>query len=431
MLMGKAGTGKSYTILQRCAADESYGLICSTTGVSAVNLGATTINSALGYFDTDSLKDGYLKGSIIRRLHSLAKDYRRLIIDEMSMMEAEQLTYIYRGVRDANDYRDIEEPLGILLTGDLLQLPPINASWIFESPYWPQFEANQETLTKNWRQHDPKFAEAMNAVRRGDGALGAELLESCGCQWHSMRHIGFDGTTILPDNASVSRHNEAALDGVQGEDISNLLVNRRWGKQRSEWSQSPRTREWGIPPTIQMKISAYVMILSNQSDGEGGFLYVNGDCGHVLAFDVPPQAEPFFCIQLVRGGEVYVHRVVRNVETEDKPQGFSGPTVSKNDERNGLVYLERPHYRSKTQKYVLGQISYWPVRVAYASTVHKSQSLTLDRCQIDFRGAFMGKPAMLYTSISRCRSAEGLRLVGDREMFAKRCQVDEKVRRWL
>lgn len=431
MLVGKAGTGKTYTVMQRVAEDESYGLLTSSTGVSAVNLGATTINSALSYFDTASMRDSYLQGHLIRKVRSIAQDYRRIILDEMSMTPAEQLNYLYRAVRDANNYSDVAEPLGILLTGDLAQLSPINDQWIFESPYWPRFTANQETLTKNWRQGDEKFIAALNAIRCGNGKAGADLLSACGVQWHSSRDVDFPGTTILPDNASVSRHNEAALDRVQGEKL--VVQSRRWGKQRSEWGENRRTKEWGIPPRMELKLGAYVMLLSNMPDGAGGFHYVNGDCGEIVAFDVPPpsRGEAFFCVKLRRGGEVYVHRLVRNVETDDKPQGFSGPSISKIDERDGLVYMERPHYRAKVGKYVLGQIQYWPLRVAYSSTIHKSQSLTLDAVQFDFRGAFAGKPAHVYVALSRCKSVAGLRLVGDVDMFVKRVCADERVREWL
>jgi ATP-dependent DNA helicase PIF1 len=428
LLVGKAGCGKSHTILQRCSEDESYGIITSSTGVSAVNLGATTLNSCLGYFDTASMRDSYLQGHLTRRVHAIAKDYRRIILDEMSMTPAEQLTYLYRAVRDANGYRDVEQPMGILLTGDFCQLPPVNAPWIFESPYWPRFQANQEILTKNWRQGDPRFVDALNAVRSGDGGLGAELLSAYGIRWEVQRDVDFEGTTILPDNASVSRHNEAALDRVSGQSL--VVYSRRWGRQRSEWGENKKTREWGIPPRMELKIGSYVMILSNYPDGNGGFYYVNGDCGwiraHVLATNYVPE---HFVVELVRGGDVCVWQSVRSVETDTKPESFSGPTIIAKDDHN--VYMEREHYRAKNSKYVLGQIQYWPLRLAYASTVHKSQSLTLDRCQIDFRGAFVGKPAMLYVALSRCKSLAGLRLVGDRETFAKRVAVDERVRGWL
>ncbi len=72
-----------------------------------------------------------------------------------------------------------------------------------------------------------------------------------------------------------------------------------------------------------------------------------------------------------------------------------------------------------------------PLRLAYASTIHKSQGLTLDNVQIDFRDRFFGNPGMMYVALSRCRTPEGLRLVGTEEMMIKRTVVNQKVKRFL
>src|SRR5262249_46922767 len=79
---------------------------------------AITINSALRYFDTPSMKDAFLTGHLTRTLHKIAKDKRRIIIDEGSMLEAEQLGFLYRAVEEANRYPDVKQPLGITIVGD-------------------------------------------------------------------------------------------------------------------------------------------------------------------------------------------------------------------------------------------------------------------------------------------------------------------------
>jgi ATP-dependent DNA helicase PIF1 len=76
-------------------------------------------------------------------------------------------------------------------------------------------------------------------------------------------------------------------------------------------------------------------------------------------------------------------------------------------------------------------VEYYPMRLAYASTCHKSQGLSLDRAQVDFRNPFFGANSMLYVSLSRVRTFEGLRIVGNKETFVARCKVDPKVTRWL
>ena len=83
------------------------------------------------------------------------------------------------------------------------------------------------------------------------------------------------------------------------------------------------------------------------------------------------------------------------------------------------------------KRFVLGQVEYLPLQLAYASTVHRSQGLSLDRVQFDFRNDFAKQPAMMYVSMSRCRSLAGLRLVGQPERFVRQVNIDERVRPWL
>jgi len=119
-----------------------------------------------------------------------------------------------------------------------------------------------------------------------------------------------------------------------------------------------------------------------------------------------------------------IPKLIRSVSSKDKPTGWTATT------RTG-GYHAHPHIDDRSRQHVLGQVEYYPLRLAYASTIHKSQGLSLDRIQFDFRNHFAGSPAMCYVAISRCRTLEGLRLVGQPEVFAKKCKCDPKVARWL
>lgn len=423
-LTGKAGCGKTYGLIQEAAAEGSSIQLCSTTGISAINLGATTLNSTLGYFDTDSLRDSFLNGHLTRRLHELALARRVLAIDEGSMLEADQLDLIYRGVEEANRYRDVTSPLGIRLVGDFAQLPPVQGRWAFEADCWRFFAAATTRLDKVWRQDGGAFLDALNAAREGDGGAAAEILTTAGATWHTSRDEAFDGTTILPKNALVNRHNALVLAKHPGKVIE--VRSRRWGKQRSEWGENSRTHEWGIPQVAEFKIGAYVMILAN--DFEAG--YVNGDCGHIAEFNADGSVE----VELVRDGNVVqVSRIVRHVELPSKPDDIDMTAVSHGDylAKTHTRRRESPSGRTKVAGYVLGQVEFAPIRLAWASTVHKSQGLSLDACQVDFRDSFFASPAMLYVALSRCRTLDGLRLVGMREVFVRACRMDERVRRYV
>ncbi len=404
---GRAGTGKTFWCKQQIAADPGWGLLCATTGIAAVNLDATTINSQLAYFDTDSLRDNYLQGGLTRKLHELALQHRRLVIDEVSMMAAEQLDLIYRALSEANGYRDIKEPMGLVLVGDFAQLPPIKARWAFDATCWPAFAANTTRLTKIYRQDQLEFLDALDAARRGDGERAAGILTSVGVQWHTERSLAFPGTTIVAKNDDVDRHNNLMLDRMPGPLIN--VTSRRWGKGAAD-------AKWkNVPERLQLKLGAYVMILSNENVE---WRWVNGDCGTIVGNEGSQ-----FQVRLVRNGEVVsIPKLVRSQTQKDKPANFHGGREE--------GYCARPH-RDGKGRYVTGQVEYFPLRLAYASTVHKSQGLSLDAVQIDLRQGFMSSPAMAYVALSRCRTLQGLRLVGQPEVLGRHCHADPRVREWL
>lgn len=424
-ITGPAGTGKTFNQVKAVAEDPSYGVLSATTGIASVNLGAITIHSLLKYSDTRVLRDHFLTGALQRTIHPLAKQFRRLIIDEVSMADAEQLDLWYRGVEEANRYVDVPSPMGITLVGDFAQLPPVKARWAFEASCWKRFAENSTRLTKVWRQDGGPFLEALNLIRRGCGETGANLLVGAGAHFDTALDTEFDGTTILPVNKQVGKYNMIALDRVPGKSFK--VTSRRWGQQRSEWGQNAKTKEWGIPPEVELKVGAYVMLLANHSD----FQWVNGDCGWITEHGKDGDDE-WLTVRLARNGKhERIWPLVRGVEHSDKPHDWTEHATRVPTSEDDGSWIPRPHYRARVKRYVTGQVEYFPLRLAYATSVHKSQSLTLDKIQVDFRNHFFSQPAMLYVALSRCRTLQGLRLVGQREVFAKHCNFDPRIKEWL
>jgi ATP-dependent DNA helicase PIF1 len=407
LLTGAAGCGKTFEIKRRIRENDLYGVMVSTTGVSAINLGTTTINSLLSYFDTESLMDRYVSGKLGKRLYSIGRKVKHLVIDEISMMDGEQLDILYDAVEENNHVHGDAE-LGIVICGDFCQLQPVKAKWAFQARCWPAFAENVVRMTTMYRQSDPRFLEALMFARQGKGKECMEIMREIVTFGGSLTSA-FEGTTVMGTNPKVDRFNNYALSKLPGK--VELFASYRWGRERGEWKY--------IPKVLELKEGCLVMILSNDAPA---FSYANGDLGHVV--DLEPGKN--INVRLIRNGSVVeIDLITRNFTSTDPPPRGT-PTWDKKGEHDGSPYYDGP-----SNRWVYGGITFYPIRLGYATTVHKTQSLTLDRVQVDFRDNFTGQPNMAYTALSRCKTPEGLRIIGTPELMAKRIKVHEEVLEWL
>lgn len=421
---GPAGTGKTFLQQQVIRNNPSHGILCATTGVAAINLGSITLNSILRFFDTESLEDAYVRGRLQSIMALLSRDARNLIIDEVSMLDADQLDLIYSSAVEVAKYRTVLRPLGLILTGDFCQLPPVNAKWAFQAKCWPAFERHLTRLTTNHRQADPTFISALNEARAGRGGAAAELLQDAGAHFANRLDIDFQGTTIVAKNTEVERFNRVALGRVTGEDIP--ISATRWGKQRGEWIWKA-AKQTGIPDHSTVRINSLVMILANNPPE---FTYVNGDLGYVRGYE-----NGEFIIELLRNkSTVRVGKIERTLTQRNPPD--HEVVIPRGVAEAMSLYqknkpLGLPYYDHERHNWVIGSVTYFPLRAGYAVTVHKSQGLTLDRVQIDCREFFFGSPNMAYVALSRVRTPEGLHIVSPPEILARRIQVAPEVERWI
>ncbi len=421
-LCGAAGVGKTW--LARAMAAQLPGTrLCAVTGIASVNLGeGTTINSELGYFDTQSLKDSYTSGFLTARLGKLWKSgVRRLLIDETSMMDADQLTVITRAldelggrgyVLDADLSEDVDTvsaqegrstPIAITIVADMCQLPPVKAPYAFESPEWGRYAANTVKLTEIRRQSDHDFITALQACRRGDAA---EVIEYFRSRLETTTDHDFDGPTIMATNDAVARFNQLRLDKVHGDVVR--FSSTRWGTVRGDWKQ--------IPEILTLKTGALVMILANARDPiTKRMIYANGDLATLTHVD---GTHVYVTLQRT-GKEVVIDWVTRE------------NTVPLEPGRKKQLIADGTPERVKDRFEVIGGVTYLPLRVAYASTVHRSQGLSLDKVQVNTREGFFKTPSMLYVALSRARTVEGLRLIGTVDGLRERCTVDARIREWL
>lgn len=441
-LYGPAGSGKTYNLRQANLADPDYCLMTATTGIAAVNLGlgVRTIHSTLKFGRTDEAVINYIEGTLHRALRDVKKGgYRWLVIDEVSMLHRKVMEHIFRALQEVNMDQPDESPLGLMLTGDFAQLPPIPEQlmengkpkmkkwgekmipvteptpWCFESDEWrDHFDgaSHQVGLTKIWRQSDPTFLDALKAIRRGVGSVGAGALKESGAHYIDRLDLNFDGTTIMSKNDAVDRFNQNALRALPGP--TQIAVSERWTAKRNDRNEENFPGEWtNIPRDFTLKVDALVMILNNDTEC---WSYVNGDTGHIREIKNGADGTvSSVVVELIRtGSRVEIGKVTRKIEQRSEPE-------KEEKERDSRVRREKVYNR---QMWILGECTYLPVRLAYATTVHKSQGLTLDKVQIDPSDWMFSKPGMCYVAVSRCRTPNGLYIVGGVNEFAKKIKAD-------
>lgn len=400
---GPAGSGKT-TLVRGWKQHDDGVILCATTGIAAVNMGdAVTVHATLRYSTTEVLEEMFVNGFLQGRMRKLrAAGITRYVIDEVSMMGAQALTILTHALEELNSDAAVamhhEPEIGITLIGDFLQLPPVKEQYAFESPEWPKYEAHTRRLEGSHRHaDDADFITALRAVRVGDARAALEILRQ---YIYPVADRTYPGVMILGKNLQVDRYNKLQFTALPGETVR--FKNTTTGKPLPEWEKN-------IPMWMDLKIGARVMILANRytdfADDARVLLYANGDCGVVMAANPERKSA---VVQLERTGAPVT--VIYNIRQNLLPTGAKGKKKDRYD--------------------VLGEIEYMPLRLAYCSSVHKSQGLTLDKVQVDISDPFFCAPAMTYVALSRARSLEGLRLVGNPELLLKRCTVDRKVEKY-
>ena len=412
-LTGPAGSGKTF-LAKQLAADRPGWRMTASTWIAAVNLGgdATTINSLLGYFDEASLLSRLTNGipqAILRKRR--ASGLTRIVLDEVSMVSGETLRLITHVHDEINE--DISTQQGrtpfvdITVIGDFLQLAPVEergaaarVGYAFESNTWPRYAERTTRLDRIWRQADPAFIEGLRAARRGDvDAVVAYFGPRC----QPILDDAFAGITILATNKDVDTWNWIHHDRIRKPAVVFPVVRK--GEQKSEWTKHlGACGKPNAPDVLALRPGARVMVLANSFE-DGQLVYSNGDLGTFL--------------EATKTGDALV-----KLERYDDPMVVERITREK-EEATGAKGTRKEAYQ------IVGSINYVPLRLAFASTVHKSQGLTMDAVQVHIANRFFAQPSLLYVALSRARSVEGLRLVGTPALLRERCAVDPRVQEYL
>lgn len=390
-LLGPPGSGKTWYINEELKKDERFGFKTASTGVAALiatddeNIMGRTIHSVLRFVHPWQLKENIKTGKINKTLAWIASNYDRLIIDEISMISAELFDLIVYAVNEYNsDGRNI--PLKLLVVGDFLQLPPISmkeeelALPAFMGEYWKDFEINK--LTEIRRQDNSEFLEVIKAIREDRAKEAVEWIEN-NIGFHPKEDKEFKGSSIFSTNKTVNAFNQDKLDRLIGKER----------KYKSVIEGEPPSIASRIPKEIVLKEGALVSIgVNNLKRG-----YANGSQGEVVELNKT---------------SVKV-RVFRTNEIE---------TIGFNTQDNIVP---------ETKKNI-GYITYMPLKLAYATTVHSCQGLTIEgglQCKL-------GDPFLrrlhggLHVILSRCKNPFDYRLIGSRNSFIKSNYIDPLYKQW-
>jgi hypothetical protein len=382
-LTGKAGTGKT-TFLQTIQKKTPKRMIVTApTGVAAINAGGVTLHSffqlPFGPFVPGS--EARLQQHRVRReKKNIIRSLDLLVIDEISMVRADLLD----GVDDVlRRYRRSNLPFGgvqLLMIGDLHQLSPVAkpAEWqllqdYYDSPYFFSSRALGRTemipieLQHIYRQTDRNFIDLLNQVR--DNTLTPASLRRL-----NSRHLPDSSIRDAEGYITLCTHNHSA-DAINQSRLQNLPGSIRC----FEAQQAGDFPEHAYPAAAALEVKTGAQVMFVRNDMSPGKLYFNGKIGTITG--ISDDAITVRC-----------------------PGDEDAITVGKTTWEN-IEYALDPQTVEIEQK-VIGTFSQYPLKLAWAITIHKSQGLTFDKAVIDAQAAFAH--GQVYVALSRCRTFEGM-----------------------
>jgi len=377
LITGKAGTGKS-TLLDYFRSTTSKKIaVLAPTGVAAINVRGQTIHSFFN-FKADVTLDSVKR--VVEEVPNLYSELEVIVIDEISMVRADLLDCVDKSLRLNCKSK---KPFGgkqMIFFGDLYQLPPVVTSSekryfkeAYTSPYFfsakvmEKIDLEVVELLKVYRQEDEEFIEILNAIRHGE--VNQQILEKLNTRFNP----NFEPSTEKFYVYLTSRNDKA-------HEINKGHLQRLPGKLYSFEAQIFGDFDEGsypADPVLYLKKGAQVMFLNNDPEGR----WVNGSVGEVLDVD---EIEKVIFVRLEEGEMVEVSPHKWNV----------------------FKYRYDRLSRSITADKV-GTFIQYPLKLAWAITIHKSQGKTFENVILDLSGGIFA-PGQLYVALSRCRSLEGL-----------------------
>lgn len=404
-ITGRAGTGKSTLLNILKKTSKKNAAVVAPTGIAALNVGGQTIHSFFKF--PPKMIDPYELTK--RKNHRFYKKLQLLIIDEISMVRADMIDCIDIFLRQ-NIEKNI--PFGgvqLVVFGDLFQLPPVVASQFerklltekYGSPYFFAALAFQEAelrmieLHTMYRQTQRGFIKLLDNIRTRQ--FDYEDLEEI-----NQRHVEAEdedelAITLCSRNATVNAINSEKLKALPTDSYEyKAKLSGDFGQRLSPADHF-----------LILKQDAQVMFVKNHPEG----LYVNGTLGRIVDLTYSSVK-----VAIVKDG------VIKNIDVEQA-------------EWELLKYEVDAQATNRFKTRIVGTFTQFPLKLAWAMTIHKSQGKTFDKVVIDLgKGAF--DHGQTYVALSRCRTLEGIRLknkIKPRDIMVDETIVeyyDHKIRHW-
>lgn len=386
-LTGHAGTGKSF--LLRKAIDDLTAagknvVVAAPTGIAAVSIGGTTLHRLF-----------VLKPDIYcahtPRIPPVLSKTDVLFIDEISMCRIDLFDYIGRVLQK------VQRPIQVIVVGDFCQLPPVmpqrgsgiycdekeildrhfgfdvGGGYAFLSPQWERIGFRPMVLQEVVRQEDPLFVEALDRARLGDVSSLQYFTEN------AQRSTIPDGVYLAGRNAEVDRINASKLKTIDAESF--------FFHAESKGNVSEEDRSVA-PEHLELKVGARIMTTVNSALGD----YSNGSTGTITALD-----DSHIRVQIDDGKDCEIFRNTWDIIRYE--------------------VVDSDSERASFKRTVIGNYLQYPIKLAWAVTIHKSQGQTLSRVNLN---PFCWDSGQLYVALSRIRSIDGLHFtqpVYDRYLF--------------
>lgn len=380
-LTGGSGVGKTY-VLNKFICDQRLRrrkvLVCASTGVAAINVNGSTAHHQFSLDVNPNIKHPISHDRVAELV-----DADTLVIEEISMLRVDYFDTIMMHYFSANTIRKNmnKPPIQLIVCGDFLQLSPvltdkdrevlvkaypnIKSGYAFESAYWDMLGFKVVVLTDIVRQSNTEFMEALNKLRVGD-ISGLDYIMQ-----NSSKLPIPEALNIYGLNSNVTEYNIAELNKIDSE----LYMHE------ASVTGAAKVSDTNYERLLAIKVGARVMSLINKDSQDGTLIYGNGSLGTIVAI-----------------GDNYI-----TVE-------FDCGAIENIEENSVDIYRYTINNKDELEKTLIGTVSQFPIKLAYAATIHKSQGQTFDGLNIN---PYAWDCGQLYVALSRAKSIDNVYLTSE------------------